>query len=180
MIVQAKNGRQVLLKPVQSNEYDKLTYYLQHLQPETTRRFGPHSFDRETIGGLFENTESYLGYIALDMDSDEVVAYSIVKKGFLEHDSLRLRSYGLTLDAKTDCTFAPSVADAWQSLGVGNSLFQFVLSDLQTLGLKRIILWGGVQCSNTRAVNYYIKNGFTTLGQFEYNGDNYDMVLNVG
>ena len=179
MIVHTKNGKQVLLKRVQPNDFDKLAYYLQHLQPETTRRFGPHSFDRETIGGLFENTEKYLGYIALDMDSNEVIAYSIIKTGFLEHDSFRLSSYGLTLDAETDCTFAPSVADAWQSLGVGGCLFQFMLSDLKTLGIKRIILWGGVQCSNARAVNYYLKNGFTTLGRFEYNGENYDMVLDL-
>ncbi|MFZ4549052.1 MAG: GNAT family N-acetyltransferase [Bacteroidales bacterium] len=180
MIIQTKNGRQVILKHLQPDDFDKLTHYLQNLQPETTRRFGPHSFDRQTIDGLFENTNSFRGYIALDIETDEVVAYSIIKTGFLEHDGPRLRSYGLTLDAATDCTFAPSVADAWQSMGLGNSLFLFVLSDLQTLGIKRIILWGGVQCSNTRAVNYYHKNGFKTLGQFEYNGENYDMVLDIG
>jgi ribosomal protein S18 acetylase RimI-like enzyme len=179
MIVQSKNGKQVFLKRLQPIDFDKLAYYLQNLQPETTRRFGPHGFDRQTIGGLFENTESHRGYIALDLETDEVVAYSIIKTGFLEHDGPRLSSYGLTLDAATDCTFAPSVADAWQSMGVGNSLFLFVLADLQTLGIKRIILWGGVQCSNTKAVNYYLKNGFKTLGQFEYNGANYDMVLDL-
>lgn len=83
------------------------------------------------------------------------------------------------LSNTSDCTFAPSVADAWQSCGVGNSLFQFILSSLKATEVKRIILWGGVQIDNEKAVNYYKKNAFKTLGQFYYNGENYDMVLDV-
>jgi len=107
------------------------------------------------------------------------VAFSIIKRGYLEHDGYRLQSYGFVPDAITDCTFAPSVADHWQSLGVGNSLFHFLLADLKASGIKRIILWGGVQSDNQKAVNYYLKNGFIKLGQFEHNGLNDDMILEV-
>jgi ribosomal protein S18 acetylase RimI-like enzyme len=90
-----------------------------------------------------------------------------------------LQSYGINPDSNTDCTFAPSVADEWQGIGIGNALFQFILTEIKELGIKRIILWGGVQADNDRAKNYYNKNGFKTLGQFEYNGLNYDMILNI-
>ena len=93
------------------------------------KRFGPHKFDRQSIIDFYDfNTN--LGYIAHTVDTKEIIAYSIIKIGYLEHDSIRLQSYGLTLDNKTDCTFAPSVTDLWQSCGIGNQLFHFILSDL--------------------------------------------------
>lgn len=179
MIIQAKNNRQVLLRRLGPADFDKLSDYLFRLSAETVKRFGPHGFDRNTIADLFANSVNYIGYIAQETETSEIIAYSILKLGYLDHDSFRLQSYGLTLDEATDCTFAPSVSDAWQSLGVGNSLFRFVLSALKTMGIRRIILWGGVQADNYKAVNYYNKNGFTTLGEFEYNGRNYDMILDI-
>jgi diamine N-acetyltransferase len=179
MIIQTKNNRQVLLRRLKSDDFDKLFDYLHHLGPETKKRFGPHMFDKKSIIDFYENAGKHRGYIAQDTGTLEIIAYSIIKIGYLEHDSSRLRSYGLTLDNKTDCAFAPSVADQWQSIGLGNSLFNFILSNLKTNKTKRIILWGGVQCDNYKAVNFYIKNGFRTLGQFEYNGLNYDMILEI-
>lgn len=158
---------------------NKLSHYLQNLGPDTINRFGPHGFDKQSISGLYQNSDLYSGYIAQHTETDEIIAYSIIKTGYLEHDSYRLQSYGLTLDAKTDCTFAPSVADQWQSQGVGNSLFHFMMPNLKAKGFRRIILWGGVQSSNWKAVNYYLKNGFIKLGQFEHNGMNDDMILGI-
>jgi len=179
MIIHTKNNHEVSLQKLEPENFEKLYHYLQHLNPETSERFGPHHFDRKAIIDFYENSDNNHGYIALDAGTMEIIAYSIIKIGFLEHDSSRLRSYGLAPDNKTDCTFAPSVADQWQSLGIGNSLFGFILSDLKANGIKRIILWGGVQCDNIKAVNFYTKNGFRTLGQFEYNGKNWDMILDI-
>jgi diamine N-acetyltransferase len=179
MAIQTKNGREINIRRLNSNHFDLLVDYLHHLSADTLKRFGPHQFDKHSIIGLFENSGCHLGYIAQDAVTAEIIAYSIVKTGYLEHDSFRLQSYGLTLSHETDCTFAPSVADQWQSQGIGNSLFDFLFSDLKARGIKRIILWGGVQCDNDKAVNYYNRNGFRTLGQFEYNGLNYDMVYEI-
>jgi diamine N-acetyltransferase len=120
-----------------------------------------------------------LGYVAVDAETGEIIAYSIIKRGYIENDGKRLQSYGITLNNKTDCTFAPSVADAWQTCGIGNALFHFILSDLKTMKIKRIILWGGVQADNTKALNYYKKNGFSIAGQFYHNGENYDMIVEI-
>jgi GNAT superfamily N-acetyltransferase len=179
MIIQANNKRQILLRKLGTADFEKLSNYLFKLSSETAKRFGPHEFDAGSITDLFSKLDNYIGYIALDIETAEIIAYSIVKQGFLEHDSPRLQSYGLTLDSKTDCTFAPSVADAWQSQGVGNGLFHFVRSNLESIGIKRIILWGGVQSDNHKAVSFYRKNGFATLGEFEHYGNNYDMILEI-
>ncbi len=179
MIIQAKNNKQVIVRRLNYDDFDKLVVYLSKLSPETVSRFGPHGFDKKSILNLYENCNKHKGYIAQDAETSEIIGYSIVKLGYLEHDGSRLQSYGITPDDNSDCTFAPSVADQWQSQGVGNSLYNFMLLDLKAKRFKRIILWGGVQSNNTRAVNYYSKHGFRKLGEFQHNGPNFDMVLEI-
>ena len=179
MIFETKNNKQVILRKLNSKDFDNLFDYLQKLSRDTKRRFGPHPFDKQSIIDFYENAEIHLGYIAISFDTKEIVAYSIIKMDYLHHDSFRLQTYGMTLDSQIDCTFAPSVADEWQGCGIGNALFHFILSDLKCQQFKRIILWGGVQTDNSNAINFYKKNGFKTLGQFTYNGENNDMVLEI-
>lgn len=176
MQIVTKDNRQVYLRRLQLNDLDNLYNYLQDLSDETKRRFGPHKFDRESLTEFYE-LDMNLGYIALESDTNHIIAYSIIKIGFLEHDRNRLESYGMILDNKKDSTFAPSVADLWQGCGIGIHLFNYILSDLVTNKIDRIILWGGVQMDNERAINYYKKIGFETIGQFTYNGENYDMIF---
>lgn len=125
---------------------------------------------------MYKNSGECIGYVAHDILTEEIIAYSIIKIGYLQHDSFRLQSCFIYLNNNTDCTFAPSVTDKWQRHAIGNILFQFVISEIKTLRIERIILWGGVQADNDKAVNYYNKNGFKIVGQFKYNGLNYDMV----
>jgi diamine N-acetyltransferase len=179
MIFVAKNKREVKLRELHFEDLEKLVGYLQNLNPETKSRFGPHGFELEALKQLFMDPEQFFGFIAEEISSGNIVAYSVIKKGILEHDRFRIESYGLQLDTETDCTFAPSVADKWQSQGLGNALFHFVLNKLKLKSFKRIILWGGVQANNEKALNFYNKNGFIRLGGFEYNGWNYDMVKEI-
>jgi len=85
----------------------------------------------------------------------------------------------LHLSHDNDCTYTPSVADDWQSQRIGNSLFLYILKNLQSSGIKRTILWGGIQSDNEKAVNFYKKNGFRILGESEYNGPNHDMIKDI-
>lgn len=40
-----------------------------------------------------------------------------------------------------------------------------------------MLLWGGVQATNERAIRYYTRNGFEPVGRFWHNGkDNLDRV----
>ncbi len=179
MIFKAKNNQPVLLLKLVSDDIDKLCAYLNLLGSDTLKRYGPHKFDKESVIELYRHTDTYSGYIAQDVETSGIIAYSVIKTGYLEEDGSRLRTYGLLPDETTDCTFAPSVADEWQSQGVGNALFNFLLQDLTAKGIRRIILWGGVQSDNQKAVNYYLKNGFKKVGHFEHNGPNDDMILEI-
>lgn len=181
MIIAAKNHKQVFLRRLNERDFGQLFDYLQGLSAETKKRFGPHPFDRESVIDFYNSSKDNWGYVAEDVETSEIVAYSILKMGYLTHDASRLQSYGLTLNGQTDCvaTFAPSVADLWQSCGVGNALFHFILSELENTPIQQIILWGGVQMDNYKAVNYYKKNGFITVGHFQNNVQNYDMILEL-
>jgi GNAT superfamily N-acetyltransferase len=170
----------MILRKFQLQDSRNLAEYLSHLCPETKKRFGPHSFDEQTIADLYESSSDLLGYLAIDPDTTWIEAYAIVKMGTLEHDRSRLESYGLILDNRADCTLAPSVSDAWQGKGLGREMLQFILSDLQQAGIKRIFLWGGVQADNVQAIRFYQKNGFNILGKFVHQGENLDLVLVTG
>lgn len=176
--VTAKNNQAIVIRKLEPTDINALVAYLQQLSPETKSRFGPHAFDKETVAYFYQNP-GMAGFIAEEMASGNIIAYAIIKTGYLQHDSHRLQSYGLQLDGHTDCTFAPSVADAWQGAGIGGHLFAYILGWLRQNNIRRIILWGGVQAGNERAVHYYQNKGFSKLGGFEYNGWNYDMILAI-
>jgi len=179
MIVQTKDHKLVSIKRLTVNDLPKLIAYLDKLSEVTRQRFGPHPFDSQSVTDFYQDTD-HRAYIAEAVDEPEIVAYFIVKRGFLAKEASRLEGYNLQLSAETDCTFAPSVADAWQSSGVGNLLFRAMLDEIQSESFNRMILWGGVQSSNERARNFYRKFGFRELGYFEYNGiGNYDMIKDL-
>jgi diamine N-acetyltransferase len=179
VIIHTKNSKQVLISTLGSNDLEGLLSYLANLSAETRKHFGPHPFDKAAVIDFYSNSESHQGFVAVDTATGVIIAYALIKTGYLHHDSARLQAYGIQLSSQTDCTFAPSVADAWQGFGIGHNLLHFIITMLKPQGFKRIILWGGVQADNTNAVNYYTKNGFTTLGQFDYNGLNYDMIFDI-
>jgi len=179
MVVTLKNNKRVLLRQLTVADVDALVDYLNALSPATRSRFGPHSFDKTSISLFYNSAHNNNACIAEDPENQTIVGYAIIKTGFLPHDAPRLQAYGLTLSETSDCTFAPSVADAWQGCGLGKSLYNFILPQLQSKPIQRIILWGGVQAGNTAAINYYTSLGFVTLGEFEYNGLNYDMVKTI-
>jgi GNAT superfamily N-acetyltransferase len=179
MIFEAKNKNLIILSSFKPEDHEHLSKYLNQLSKETKMRFGPHSFDSQSITDFYKSSNSYIGYVAREINMPEIIAYAIIKIGFLDHDKFRLESYGLNLDCNSDCTFAPSVDDNWQNLGIGKKLYEYILTDLKTKRIKRVILWGGVQATNEKAIHYYLKNEFRILGEFDYNGKNYDMAFDM-
>jgi diamine N-acetyltransferase len=173
------NNKQILFRTLAIADHTALVSYLQELSQETKKRFEPHPFDQATVSHFYQTNPYNLGYIAEDTSDGSIIAYAIIRLGYLEHDADRLRSFGFVPDHFTDVTYAPSVADQWQGLGIGYQLLQFIEEELKIIGRQRIILWGGVQQENEKAVQYYLKNRFITLGEFEYNGLNYDMVKTI-
>lgn len=114
MTITTKDNKQVILRKLGQKDFKTLCTYFDHLSANTKRRFGPHGFDLQSVSDYY-NTDKNIGYIAEDVSNQSIVAYFIIKKGYLDHDRNRYESYGITLNKSTDCTIAPSVNDEWQS-----------------------------------------------------------------
>ena len=139
MITETRDHKQIDSQYLNSNDFESLMRYFNGLSNETKRRFGPHLFDQQSVMDFYENGDQNRGFLAIDTKTNAIISYAIIKQGFLVHDQPRLQNYGLKLDNQTDCTFAPSVADMWQCIGVGKAMLHFIISDIQQKGIKRII-----------------------------------------
>ncbi len=164
------------LRPLNSSDENRLFDFFHHLSPLTKSRYGPHPFDWETILALCRGEyKDYKCFVMLD-DKNVIVAYSVIKKGYLDFEVPRLSKYNISLNFEHDYTLAPSVADAHQSKGVGSMMLKAIFKELSKAQAQKVILWGGVQESNEPAVRFYLKHGFKKLGCFEKQGKNLDMV----
>jgi GNAT superfamily N-acetyltransferase len=159
--------------------------YFLGLTDETKRRYGPHRFDRETAQMLCTSTDpaQTLRMIATigEGNAEQVIGYIILILGIREDDAKRYEQLGIPLNADTDCTLAPSVADAHQSRGLGSICMKHLISVARRVGRKRMVLWGGTQATNYRAVHFYEKHGFRTVGFFEEppGFNNHDMIMEL-
>jgi diamine N-acetyltransferase len=177
MDVQLKNGKQVLIRLLINADTQLLFNYLSSLSAETKSRFGPHAFDWQTIENICNNTDDVTRYVAIDESSDKIVAYMLFKQGMIYWDEKRYAERNQHYNYSTSVTYAPSVADAWQSTGLGSAMYMAIEPELKSKGIMHIILWGGVQAGNERAVNFYKKLGYELKGSFWHDEkDNLDMV----
>jgi len=181
--VELPGGEQALLRPLTRNDAGMLGRYFLSLSDDTKRRYGPHPFDQATADQLCAET-NYADTVRMLMTTgsgsdEQVIAYFILVLGVWDADRERYATLNMPLSAATDCTLAPSVADAYQSRGVGNIIMQQVIATARRLGKTRMVLWGGVQATNARAKNFYTKYGFQHVGDFESppGRNNHDMIM---
>lgn len=171
-----KQNKQVELRRFTKDDMEHLLTYLHHLTRATAKRLQPHPYHKDDVI-TFHALPEHEAWIAVDEATNKIVAYTVLKKGYLHHDYPRLQQYGVDIFYDDCYTIAPSVTDEWQSEGVGQLLFNYVLDELKNREVKQLLLWGGVQTDNIKAVRFYQKNGFRSLGHFQYNGLNEDMIL---
>jgi len=126
----------VIFRAIEPTDFAGLSSYLQALSYETRSRFGPHSFEPDALRSICENRRSdllaYVGVIG-----SEIVCYTIIKCGYLAHDVPRLAGYHLHMNLQTDYTVAPSVADEYQSKGIGSKFHRFLEGELTLRGAKK-------------------------------------------
>jgi GNAT superfamily N-acetyltransferase len=180
-----RDGTPVVLRALTSSDAQTLGDYFLSLWAETKRRYGPHPFDRATAEALCAAVDPssilrLLGTVQ-GAGGEQIIAYFILILGIREDDAHRYDKLGIPLNAETDCTLAPSVADAYQSKGLGSLVMQHLLDVARCMGRQRMVLWGGTQATNDRGIHFYHKHGFRTVGEFEEppGFNNYDMILDL-
>jgi len=178
MTINLRNNKTATIRQLNHQDKEALYNYLQQLSAESRSRFGPHSFDRTTINSIIDQPDTNIHrYVAIDDLTGDIVAYMLIKQGMIEFDFPRYAARNLFFDDATTVTFGPSVVDSWQSTGLGSAMASFIEADLSHRRIKTIILWGGVQATNTKAVNFYKKLGYQFIASFWHDEkDNYDLV----
>jgi len=179
------SGEGGVIRPLLATDGHRLGAYFAGLSSDTRRRFGPHPFDQATADRLCATLDvaETLRVVAVrpDLVGGEIVAYFIVMFSVTVHERARYAERGIALDAAADCTLAPSVADGYQSVGLGGQVLAYVLDLARQLTRRHVVLLGGTQATNVRAIHFYEKHGFRTIGSFEEPAgtDNFDMVLTL-
>jgi diamine N-acetyltransferase len=178
MTIQLWDGRAAIIRSLKESDKDSLYNYLQNLSAESRSRFGPHPFDQQTINSICEQPDKNIQrYIAVDKSTSVIVAYMLIQQGMIEADLQRYAQRNQFFLHDTTVTYAPSVADDWQSSGLGTAMVNMIENELKNRGMRHIILWGGVQATNLKAVNFYKKNGYQFIASFWYDDkDNHDMI----
>ena len=178
-------GAPLTFRPVKPSDVQILGDYFLSLSADTKRRYGPHPFDRATAEQLCATTDpaDIMRMIATvsSPTGESVIAYIILILNIREDDARRYDKLNIPLNAATDCTLAPSVADAHQSKGLGSLLLVQLKRFARQLGRTRMVLWGGTQATNDRAIHFYHKHGFRTVGDFQEppGFNNYDMIMDL-
>lgn len=116
--IELKNGQRTQVRLLQNTDAQNLFNYLSSLSAETKSRFGPHPFDRETIEQICNNTDDVMRYFAIDESTGNIIAYMLFKQGMIYWDDKRYVERDQHFNYSTTVTYAPSVADAFQSSGL--------------------------------------------------------------
>lgn len=184
--VALRDGRAVLLRPLQAADAEALARLFVSLTPATTRFYGPHPFDRATALRLCAEiaqdagTRRYVALLPADRANAEIIGYMILTRHIHPDDQAR---HHHALDLEHCAALAPCVADAYQNQGLGLQMARYVLDRGRDQGLRQVILMGGVQARNARARHVYARLGFREVGAFWTRGAvgllNYSMVLDL-
>ena len=192
------SGKELLFRIFRREDAEPLGHYFEGLSETTRRRYGPHALTMDEAKRLCAELDysKTMCFLAESNGKDspvrsqqrrsarEIVAYFIMVIGFREQDENHYKGYGLNLDGCLVCTLAPSVADTWQDTGLGSAMMDKLIPLMRRLGLRWMVLFGGTQATNERAIRFYKKFGFRQVGKFQTTVndaiiDNYDMVLDL-
>ncbi len=176
------NGEQVVLRPLEVKDVAKLASFLSRLSKETRRLSTFDGYDINTAQTLCDAISKYdkLRFVVETEKLDRIIGLIEFSFGLPDSDIARFHKAGCELNTATDCRFGPTLADDYQSKGLGSELMPFVIDVVKRFDKKRIILWGGVLKDNKRAIRFYKKFGFKKVGEFATDGlSKIDMILNL-
>lgn len=164
------------LRPLKSRDRVLLGQYFEQLGAETRRRFGPHPLTTDYADALCTSPETDCHRLVL-CTANRICGYVILDLRTYPEDYQRYQSYGIELCAGLDAMLAPSVADDLQGKGLASQMMPCLFDFARQLQVRNLILMGGTQQGNDKAIRLYKTAGFIEVGQFVTQLLNYDMYL---
>lgn len=172
------NERSFILKKLSSNDGKNLGNFFNSLLPETRSRFAPHPLTFEYAALLCDeeqSTDTAERFIL--WDNKLIAGYFILEFRIPDHEAKRYSEYGIMLEQGKDVMFAPCVADSYQDRGLASLVMDILLEHCRKRECRSLVLLGGTQESNARAIRFYEKFGFIPCGGYHTEVYNIDMRL---
>lgn len=155
-----------------------LTAYFESLGAESKKRFQPHPLTAELAQALCESPETGVLRFVVE-HSNRIIAYFILDPRMSRHEAGRFSEFGIELESGKDYLFAPSVADEFQNTGIASKAMPHLLATAKAAGARSLVLMGGTQATNPRAIAFYEKFGFQKFGGYQTEVFNHDMRLSM-
>ena len=148
-------------------DVEALADFFAGLSDQTRARYGPHEFGRATAEQLCASIDpnQTVRFVAVSQEGENsrFIGYMILSRQIGSSDRHR---YGTCLSAEDAACFAPVIADVFQDQGVGTPMARHVLHCAEQMGIRQVILMGGVHADNDRAVHFYLNLGFRRQKEF--------------
>lgn len=153
-----------------------LAEYFASLSEDTKRRFQPHPLTAESAA---EIARSPLGTSirTILLDGAKVIGYFILETAMSPHEAGRFAAHGIGLVSGKDVLFAPSMLDDYQNKGLASEVMPILIDFLKRKNFRSLVLMGGTQETNSRAIAFYEKFGFVKFGGYHTEMFNHDMRL---
>jgi GNAT superfamily N-acetyltransferase len=166
----------LVLRPLCRTDAAGLADYFDSLSSESKRRFQPHPLTAPHAAAICSN--ACMGVLRMVVaGSGSIVGYFILDPDPGIHETERYRRQGIDLQAGLDHRFAPSVADAHQNRGIASAAMPHLVRLARERGARSLVLMGGTQATNARAIAFYEKVGFRRYGGYWTEVFNHDMRL---
>jgi diamine N-acetyltransferase len=170
----------ICLRGLQNHDAAALANYFAALSTESRQRFGPHPLTNAAAEAICTGIgSSKTTRLVLETNS-QIIGYFILEPQMSEHEAERYRAFAIALESGLDYLFAPSVSDHYQNQGLASLAMPHVVAQAKALGARSLVLMGGTQASNGRAIAFYEKFGFERFGGYQTEVFNHDMRLVLG
>ncbi len=153
-----------------------LARYFAELSEETKTRFQPHPLTAEKARDITRNPHESTFRLVL-FHGTRICGYFILEAEMSIHEKTRYAEHGIELESGLDVLFAPSILDEYQNTGLASSVMPHLLDLARRINARSLVLMGGTQETNARAIAFYEKFGFKRFGGYSTEMFNHDMRL---
>lgn len=168
----------LLLRSLRATDAELLGAYFEALSARSKSRFQPHPLTAQHAATICADGRDDTLRLVIE-GPHAIVGYFILEPRVSFHEIDRYRERGITLEPGLDFMFAPSIADAIQDQGVASSAMPHVIDLARGRGARSLVLMGGTQATNARAIAFYEKFGFQRVGGYQTEVFNHDMRLEI-
>ncbi|MBL7991721.1 MAG: GNAT family N-acetyltransferase [Candidatus Kapabacteria bacterium] len=169
-------GYRYTLRAVSVNDAIPLAEYFTALSEDTKRRFQPHPLTSH-YASILTQSPSETAIRTILLDGSKVIGYFILETAMSPHEAGRFAEHGIELVSGLDVLFAPSILDEYQNKGLASEVMPILIDFLKRKNFRSLVLMGGTQETNRRAIAFYEKFGFVKCGGYQTEFFNHDMQL---